>query len=61
MQVGHIRARFENVGEIIAEEGDVLYSAPMTWHQMGFAGPGPSTRLIISAYPILNMNNTEAP
>src|SRR5205823_6672767 len=45
VQVGHIKAQFENTGEFIAEEGDVLYAAPMTLQQMGFAEPGPSCRL----------------
>jgi mannose-6-phosphate isomerase-like protein (cupin superfamily) len=58
VQVGHIRGQFENTGEFHAEEGDVLYAAPMTWHQMGFEGPGPSCRLAMGGYPLINMNNT---
>ncbi|PYS07815.1 MAG: hypothetical protein DMG17_30085 [Acidobacteria bacterium] len=58
VQVGHIKAQFENTGEFIAEEGDVLYAAPMTWHQMGFEGPGPSCRLAMGGYQLINMNNT---
>lgn len=58
VQVGHIRAQFENTGEFIAEEGDVLYAPPMTWHQMGFAGAGPSCRLALGGYQLINMNNT---
>ena len=58
VQVGHIKAQFENTGEFHAEEGDVLYAAPMTWHQMGFEGPGPSCRLVMGGYQLINMNNT---
>ncbi len=58
VQSGQITARFENVGELVASEGDVLYATPMTWHQMGFKGPGPSCRLALGAYDFINMNNT---
>ena len=57
VQVGQITARFENTGELVASEGDVLYAAPMTWHQMAFKGPGPSCRLALSPYPLINMNS----
>ena len=58
VQVGHIRGQFENTGDFHAEEGDVLYAAPMTWHQMGFEGPGPSCRLAMGGYQLINMQNT---
>ena len=58
VQVGHIRGQFENTGDFHAEEGDVLYAAPMTWHQMGFEGPGPSCRLALGGYRLINMQNT---
>ena len=58
VQVGHIRGQFENTGEFHAEEGDVLYATPMTWHQMGFEGAGPSCRLAMGGYALINMNNT---
>jgi mannose-6-phosphate isomerase-like protein (cupin superfamily) len=58
VQVGHIRGQFENAGEFHAEEGDVLYAAPMMWHQMGFEGPGPSCRLAMGGYRLINMGNT---
>ena len=48
MQVGQISGKFENVGEFHAVEGDVLYAAPMTWHQMAAEAPsGPNVRLAI--------------
>lgn len=58
VQVGHIRGQFENTGEFHAEEGDVLYAAPMTWHQMGYEGPGQSCRLAMGGYQLINMQNT---
>lgn len=58
VQVGHISAKFENTGEFHAEEGDVLYAAPMMWHQMGVEGPGPSVRTAMGGYNLINMNNT---
>jgi mannose-6-phosphate isomerase-like protein (cupin superfamily) len=58
VQSGHIDARIENTGLFHAEEGDVLYAPPMTWHQLDYAGDGPSERLAITPYPFNNMNNT---
>jgi mannose-6-phosphate isomerase-like protein (cupin superfamily) len=58
VQSGHIDARIENTGLFHAEEGDVLYAPPMTWHQLDFAGDGMSERLAITPYPFNNMNNT---
>ena len=58
VQVGQITGRFENVGEFVASEGDILYAAQMMWHQMGSKGPGPSCRLALGAYNFINMNNT---
>jgi mannose-6-phosphate isomerase-like protein (cupin superfamily) len=56
VQSGRIRGRFENTGEFLASEGDILYAPPFMWHQMGFDGPGPSCRLAIGAYNLINMN-----
>ena len=59
VQVGQISGKFENVGEFHAVEGDVLYAAPMTWHQMAAEAPsGPNVRLAMGGYPLINMNNT---
>jgi len=59
VQVGRIRGQFEGMGEYHAEEGDVLYAAPMMWHQMGAeATSGPNVRLAFGAYQLINMNNT---
>jgi quercetin dioxygenase-like cupin family protein len=59
VQVGAISGKFENFGEFHAVEGDVLYAAPMTWHQMAAEAPsGPSVRLAMGAYQRINMNNT---
>jgi len=60
VQVGAISGRFEGAGEYHATEGDVLYASPMTWHQMGAEAPsGPSVRLAMGGYPLINMANTE--
>jgi mannose-6-phosphate isomerase-like protein (cupin superfamily) len=62
VQAGGISGRFENAGEFHATEGDVLYAAPMTWHAMGVEGPsGPSIRLALGGYNLINMFNTESP
>jgi mannose-6-phosphate isomerase-like protein (cupin superfamily) len=58
VQAGQIGGKFENTGEFHAAEGDVLYAPPMTWHQMAAEGPsGPSVRLAISGYQLINMNS----
>jgi quercetin dioxygenase-like cupin family protein len=60
VQVGAIGGKFENAGEFHAVEGDVLYAAPMTWHQMAAEAPsGPSVRLAMSGYALINMVHTE--
>jgi mannose-6-phosphate isomerase-like protein (cupin superfamily) len=60
VQVGAISGKFENMGEYHAVEGDVLYAAPMSWHQMAAEAPsGPSVRLAMGAYELINMFNTE--
>ena len=60
MQVSQIRGRFENAGEFTGVEGDVLYAAPMSWHEMSAMAPsGPSVRLAMGGYNLINMQNTE--
>jgi quercetin dioxygenase-like cupin family protein len=60
VQVGAISGKFENMGEYHAVEGDVLYAAPMGWHQMAAEAPsGPSVRLAMGGYALINMNNTD--
>jgi len=62
VQVGQIRGQFENTGEFHAVEGDVLYTAPMSWHQMAAEAPsGPNVRLAMGGYQLINMGNTENP
>ena len=59
VQVGQIRGQFEGMGEYHAVEGDVLYAAPMGWHQMAAEAPsGPNVRLAFGGYQLINMNNT---
>jgi len=51
VMAGQIRYPIENVGVIIADEGDVVYVPPFTFHAPRFYGPGPSCRLAINGYP----------
>jgi mannose-6-phosphate isomerase-like protein (cupin superfamily) len=50
---GQISYDIEKVGRIIADEGDVVYVPPFTYHNARFYGEGPSTRLAINGYPDL--------
>jgi mannose-6-phosphate isomerase-like protein (cupin superfamily) len=51
IMAGQIRYPIENHGVIIAEEGDVVYAPPFTFHAPRFHGPGPSCRLAMNGYP----------
>jgi mannose-6-phosphate isomerase-like protein (cupin superfamily) len=51
IMMGKIRYPIEQVGTIIAEEGDVVYVPPFTFHAPRFYGDGPSCRLAINGYP----------
>jgi hypothetical protein len=58
--VGRLLHAVACLGEYHAVEGDVLYAAPMSWHQMSAEAPsGPSVRLAMGGYPLINMGNTE--
>jgi oxalate decarboxylase/phosphoglucose isomerase-like protein (cupin superfamily) len=48
---GQIRYAIENVGVVIANEGDVVYVPPSTFHAPRWWGDGPSTRLAFNGYP----------
>lgn len=48
---GQIRYPIEKVGVIIADEGDVVYVPPFTFHAPRWWGDGPSTRLAFNGYP----------
>ena len=48
---GQIRYPIEKVGVIIANEGDIVYVPPFTFHAPRFWGDGPSTRLAFNGYP----------
>lgn len=50
---GQISYDIETLGRIIADEGDVVYVPPYTFHNARFYGEGPSTRLAINGYPDL--------
>ena len=47
---GQIRYTFENREPFVADEGDVVYVPPSTYHLARFHGPGPSTRLAITRF-----------
>jgi mannose-6-phosphate isomerase-like protein (cupin superfamily) len=62
IMVGQIRYPIENQGVIIADEGDVVYVPPFTFHAPRFFGPGPSCRLAMNGYPnIAHIRQAEAP
>ena len=48
---GQVRYPIEKVGVVIAEEGDVVYVPPFTWHAPRWWGEGPSCRLAMNGYP----------
>ena len=51
IMLGKIRYPIEKVGTIIAEEGDVVYVPPFTFHAPRFYGEGMSCRLAINGFP----------
>ncbi|MEK7405851.1 MAG: cupin domain-containing protein [Acidobacteriota bacterium] len=48
---GKVRYPIENVGVVIAEEGDVVYVPIFTFHAPRFHGPEASCRLAMNGYP----------
>jgi quercetin dioxygenase-like cupin family protein len=51
IMMGKIRYPIESVGTIIADEGDVVYVPPFTFHAPRFYGDSPSCRLAMNGYP----------
>ncbi|MCC6536345.1 MAG: cupin domain-containing protein [Bryobacterales bacterium] len=51
---GQIRYPIEKVGVVIAEEGDVVYVPPYTWHAPRWWGDGPSCRLAMNGFPYIS-------
>ena len=51
---GQIRYPIEKVGVVIAEEGDVVYVPPSTWHAPRWWGDGPSCRLAMNGFPYIS-------
>jgi mannose-6-phosphate isomerase-like protein (cupin superfamily) len=51
IMMGKIRYPVEKVGTIIAEEGDVVYVPPFTFHAPRFYGDAPACRLAMNGYP----------
>lgn len=50
IMTGQIRYPIEKVGVVIAEEGDVVYVPPSTFHAPRWWGEGPSCRLAMNGY-----------
>jgi mannose-6-phosphate isomerase-like protein (cupin superfamily) len=50
IMTGQISYTIETLPRIIADEGDVVYVPPYTFHNARFYGEGPSTRLAINGY-----------
>jgi quercetin dioxygenase-like cupin family protein len=50
IMTGQIRYAIEGQGVIIANEGDVVYVPPFTFHAPRFHGEGPSCRLAMNGY-----------
>jgi quercetin dioxygenase-like cupin family protein len=48
---GQIRYPIEKAGVFVAEEGDVIYVPPYTWHAPRWWGDGPSCRLAMNGFP----------
>jgi oxalate decarboxylase/phosphoglucose isomerase-like protein (cupin superfamily) len=58
---GQIRYAIEEVGVIVADEGDVVYVPPFTFHAPRWHGDGPSTRLALNGYPnIAHLRDAQA-
>lgn len=51
IMAGQIRYPIENVGMVIADEGDVVYVPIFTFHAPRFYGEGASCRLAMNGYP----------
>jgi mannose-6-phosphate isomerase-like protein (cupin superfamily) len=51
IMAGQIRYPIEGQGVVIADEGDVVYVPPFTFHAPRFHGDGPSCRLAMNGYP----------
>jgi mannose-6-phosphate isomerase-like protein (cupin superfamily) len=51
---GKLRWTIEGQAPFVAEEGDIVYAPPSTFHLPEFWGEGPSCRLTSSTYPSAN-------
>lgn len=59
---GQIRYNMEYAGDIIANQGDVVYAPIFTFHAPRFHGEGPSCRLALNGYPnIAHLFDSEVP
>jgi mannose-6-phosphate isomerase-like protein (cupin superfamily) len=51
IMTGKVRYPIEKVGTVIAEEGDVVYVPPFTFHAPRYYGDAPACRLAFNGYP----------
>ncbi len=51
--VDDVRLHIEKVGLVIAEEGDMVYVPPFTWHAPRWWGDGPACRLAMNGFPYI--------
>ena len=62
IMLGQIRYPIENHGVVIAEEGDVVYAPPFTFHAPRWWGDGPSCRLAMNGFTnISHLRDAEPP
>jgi mannose-6-phosphate isomerase-like protein (cupin superfamily) len=48
---GQMEFKIGSVPTFVADQGDIVYAPPKTWHRIRFAGNGMATRLAIVGYP----------
>lgn len=58
---GQIRYNIDTVGVFVADEGDVVYAPPSTYHATRFNGPGASCRLAMSACQFTSLIGADSP
>jgi len=54
IMAGQMRYAIEGQGVILAEEGDLVYVPPFTFHAPRFHGPAPAVRLAMNGDPYIS-------
>lgn len=54
IMAGQMRYAIEGQGVLIAEEGDLVYAPPFTYHAPRFHGSAPAVRLAMNGYPYIS-------